>query len=79
MQSDDVPNASKAVAKHYYTVNCYSNAEQTDVREIDGLWLTGDTTRSRGVGIDKAARAGITTTEGVLGTRLSYFDDTVRY
>lgn len=51
----------------------------TRVREIEGLWLTGDTTRSRGVGIDKAARAGIATAEGVLGTRLSYFDDTVRY
>lgn len=50
-----------------------------DVREIEGLWLTGDTTRSRGIGIDKAARTGITTAEGVLGNRLPYFADTIRY
>lgn len=49
------------------------------VREIDGLWLTGDTTRSRGIGIDKAARTGITTAEGVLGRRLPDFAGTVRY
>jgi glycine/D-amino acid oxidase-like deaminating enzyme len=28
----------------------------TRVREIDGLWLSGDTTRARGIGVDKAAR-----------------------
>ena len=50
-----------------------------EVREIDGLWLTGDTTRSRGIGIDKAARTGISTAEGVLGKRLRYFADTIRY
>lgn len=49
------------------------------VREIEGLWLTGDTTRSRGIGIDKAARTGITAAEGVLGSRLDFFADTVRY
>lgn len=49
------------------------------VREIEGLWLTGDTTRSRGIGIDKAARTGITAAEGVLGRRLDFFADTVRY
>jgi hypothetical protein len=50
-----------------------------EVREIEGLWLTGDTTRSRGIGIDKAARSGITTAEGVLGRRLPEFADTIRY
>ncbi len=49
------------------------------VREIEGLWLTGDTTRSRGIGIDKAARTGISASEGVLGGRLGFFADTVRY
>lgn len=49
------------------------------VREIDGLFLTGDTVRSRGIGIDKAARSGITTAEAVLGSRLPYFEGTVRY
>ncbi|MCW3067173.1 MAG: NAD(P)/FAD-dependent oxidoreductase [Solirubrobacterales bacterium] len=49
------------------------------VREVDGLWLTGDTTRARGIGVDKAARAGITAAEGVLGQRVPFFADTVRY
>ena len=26
------------------------------VRGVDGLYLTGDTTRARGIGVDKAAR-----------------------
>ncbi len=51
----------------------------TTVRGIDGLWLSGDTTRARGVGIDKAARTGITAAETVLGRRLPTFSDTVRY
>ena len=38
-----------------------------EVRGVGGLWLAGDTTRSRGVGIDKAARTGITAAEAVLG------------
>jgi phytoene dehydrogenase-like protein len=49
------------------------------VRGVDGLYLTGDTTRSRGVGIDKAARTGISAAEAVLGRRLPQFADTVRY
>ena len=49
------------------------------VRGVEGLWLAGDTTRSRGVGIDKAARTGITAAETVLGGRLPFFADTVRY
>ena len=49
------------------------------VRGLEGLWLTGDTTRARGVGIDKAARSGITTAEAVLGSRLPDFAGTVRY
>ncbi|MFZ0976570.1 MAG: FAD-dependent oxidoreductase [Solirubrobacteraceae bacterium] len=51
----------------------------TYVRGIEGLWLTGDTTRARGIGIDKAARSGITAAEAVLGNRLPFFADTVRY
>ena len=51
----------------------------TKVRGIDGLWLTGDTTRARGIGIDKAARSGITAAEAVLGRRLELFADSVRY
>jgi hypothetical protein len=51
----------------------------TRVRGVDGLWLTGDTTRARGIGVDKAARSGITSAEAVLGGRLPEFADTVRY
>jgi hypothetical protein len=51
----------------------------TRVREIDGLFLTRDTVRSRGIGIDKATGSGITTAEAVLGERHPFFSDTVRY
>lgn len=51
----------------------------TEVPEIAGLYLTGDTTRSRGIGIDKAARSAITAVEVVLGRRLPEFSETVRY
>ncbi|MEV0067500.1 FAD-dependent oxidoreductase [Amycolatopsis sp. NPDC050768] len=51
----------------------------TKVRGIEGLWLTGDTTRARGIGIDKAARSGITAAEAVLGKRLDAFAGTLRY
>jgi phytoene dehydrogenase-like protein len=51
----------------------------TRVRGVDGLWLTGDTTRARGVGVDKAARSGISAAEAVLGARIPFFADTVRY
>ena len=50
-----------------------------EVRGLGGLWLTGDTPRARGIGIDKAARSGITSAEAVLGRRLPHFADTVRY
>lgn len=49
------------------------------VRGVEGLYLTGDTTRARGIGVDKAARSGITSAETVLGSRLPAFADTVRY
>lgn len=51
----------------------------TRVRGVDGLWLTGDTTRARGVGVDKAARSGISAAEAVLGGRIPFFADTVHY
>jgi phytoene dehydrogenase-like protein len=51
----------------------------TTVRGIDGLWLAGDTTRARGIGVDKAARSGISAAELVLGSRIPFFSETVRY
>jgi phytoene dehydrogenase-like protein len=51
----------------------------TVVRGVEGLFLTGDTTRARGIGVDKAARSGITAAEAVLGARDPFFAGTVRY
>ncbi len=84
-----LPAARHALWKKPHVVNTYGVIckpglvggvrPDTNVRGIDGLWLTGDTTRARGIGIDKAARSGITAAEGVLGRRLPIFADTVRY
>jgi hypothetical protein len=84
-----MPAARGALWKKPHVVNTYGvickpgqvGAARPDalVRGVDGLYLTGDTTRARGIGIDKAARSGITTAETVLGRRLEFFSDTVRY
>jgi phytoene dehydrogenase-like protein len=86
---DMLPMAKHALWKKPHLVTTYGvinkpglvGAVRPDaiVRGVGGLWLTGDTTRSRGVGIDKAARTGITAAEAVLGKRLPRFADTVRY
>lgn len=49
------------------------------VPAVDGLWVVGDTYRSRMIGIDRSARSAITVAEGVLGRRLPAFADTWRY
>jgi phytoene dehydrogenase-like protein len=49
------------------------------VYSVDGLWLAGDSYRARGIGVDKAARSGLTAAEGVLGRRLPFFAETWRY
>lgn len=46
---------------------------------VDGLLLGGDTYRSRSVGIDRAARSGLTCAELVLGRRVKGLEDTWRY
>jgi phytoene dehydrogenase-like protein len=46
---------------------------------VDGLYFASDTFRSRGVGVDRAARAGLTVAEDILGRRLSTFGDGWRY
>jgi phytoene dehydrogenase-like protein len=84
-----LPAAKGALWKKPHLVSTYGvickpgqvGASRPDaiVRGLDGLYLTGDTTRARGIGIDKAARAGITTAEAVLGRRVNAFADTVRY
>lgn len=84
-----MPAARGALWKKPHTVSTYGvickpgmvGAARPDqrVRGVDGLWLTGDTVRARGIGVDKAARAGISTAEALLGRRLPAFADTVRY
>ncbi|MEQ8717249.1 MAG: FAD-dependent oxidoreductase [Acidimicrobiales bacterium] len=86
---DMLPAAKRALWKKPHLVTTYGvinkpglvGAVRPDavVRGVDGLFLAGDTTRSRGVGIDKAARTGITAAEAVLGRRHEHFADTVRY
>jgi 2-polyprenyl-6-methoxyphenol hydroxylase-like FAD-dependent oxidoreductase len=46
---------------------------------VDGLYFASETFRSRGIGIDRAARAGLTVAEEILGRRLPGFDATWRY
>lgn len=46
---------------------------------VDGLLLGGDTYRARSVGIDRAARSGLTCAELVLGRRVEGLEGTWRY
>jgi phytoene dehydrogenase-like protein len=84
-----MPAAKGAIWKKPHLVTTYGvickpgqvGASRPDavVRGVDGLYLTGDTTRARGIGIDKAARSGISAAEALLGRRLEFFSDTIRY
>lgn len=49
------------------------------VPEVEGLLLAGDTYRGRSVGLDRAARSGLTCAEIVLGHRVAGLGDTWRY
>lgn len=46
---------------------------------VEGLYCGGDTFRSRSVGIDRAARSGLTCAELVLGHKVDGLEDTWRY
>jgi phytoene dehydrogenase-like protein len=46
---------------------------------VEGLYFASDTFRSRGVGVDRAARAAVTVVEDYLGRRLETFGDGWRY
>ncbi len=37
---------------------------------VDGLYFASETFRSRGIGVDRASRAGLTVVEDILGKRL---------
>jgi phytoene dehydrogenase-like protein len=46
---------------------------------VEGLYFASDTFRSRGIGVDRAARAGVTCVEDYLGRRLATFGSGWRY
>lgn len=46
---------------------------------VEGLYFASETFRSRGIGVDRAARAGLTVVEDYLGRRLAGFEETWRY
>ena len=46
---------------------------------VEGLWFASETFRSRGIGVDRAARAALTVVEDYLGRRLPGFEQTWRY
>jgi len=46
---------------------------------IDGLYFASETFKSRGIGVDRAARAALTCVEDYLGRRLPGYEETWRY
>jgi phytoene dehydrogenase-like protein len=46
---------------------------------VDGLYFASETFRSRGIGVDRAARAGLTVVEDILGRKLPGFEASWRY
>ncbi len=46
---------------------------------VEGLYFASETFKSRGIGVDRAARAALTCVEDYLGGRLPGFEDTWRY
>ena len=46
---------------------------------VEGLWFASETFRSRGIGVDRAARAGLTVAEEILGRRVPGLEGTWRY
>ena len=46
---------------------------------VDGLYFASETFLSRGIGVDRAARAGLTVVEDMLGRRLWSLEETWRY
>jgi phytoene dehydrogenase-like protein len=47
-----------------------------ECHSVEGLYFASETFRSRGIGVDRAARAGLTCAERILGKRLPEFKDT---
>jgi len=56
-----------------------SHRPENAVPNLEGLFLAGETYKSRGIGVDRAARSALTVTELILGQRISFFNRTWRY
>ncbi|MBI3949769.1 MAG: FAD-dependent oxidoreductase [Acidobacteria bacterium] len=46
---------------------------------VGGLWFASETFRSRGIGVDRAARAALTCVEEIIGYRIDEFKDSWHY
>jgi len=46
---------------------------------VEGLCFASETFRSRGIGVDRAARAALTCVEQIMGYRIPEFKDSWRY
>ncbi|MFC1823722.1 phytoene desaturase family protein [Thermodesulfobacteriota bacterium] len=55
------------------------NRPDNKAPNIEGLYFAGDTYKSRGIGMDRAARAALTCAELILGKRLEGLENTWRY
>ncbi len=75
--------------KHRHTVLTYNIWQRpglvgmfrprNKVPAVEGLWLAGDTYRSRMIGIDRSARSAMTVSEEILGKRLAEFENSWHY
>ncbi len=55
------------------------NRPDNKAPNIEGLYFAGDTYKSRGIGMDRAARSALTCAEMILGERISGLEKTWRY
>src|SRR5262249_2896421 len=54
-------------------------ADLAGTPNVEGLYFASEPFRSRGIGVDRAARAALTVVEDYLGRRLPGFESTWRY
>lgn len=52
---------------------------EDEVPTVDGLYFAGETYKSRGIGIDRAARSALTVVEKIIGYRIPEFKDSWHY
>jgi hypothetical protein len=55
------------------------NRPENKAPNMEGLYFAGDTVKSRGIGIDRAARSALTCVDMIMGERLRGLENTWRY